>query len=141
MSKFVYRPDLGRTTPNPGPATHYRPQLDILLSGPAQAVMVTAIVDSGADLCTFKAELAATVGLDLQSGSKINVDGVTGDGTGWLHPVRLVVDSVTFDADALFIAGDTAACLGRIPLFCLQKVAFCQKGANPALWWFELSSY
>jgi len=69
------------------------------------------------------------------------VDGVTGDGTGWLHDVRLIVDAVDFQAEALFISGDTAACLGRIPLFCLQRVAFCQQDPDPSLWWFELSSY
>jgi hypothetical protein len=142
LSKYVYRPDLGITIANPGPTTHYRPQIDILVaSAQGSAVAVTALVDSGADLCTFRADLASTIGLDLMSGEEIKVGGSTGEGVGWLHKVRLVVDGATFNADALFVTSDTGACLGRIPLFCERQVSFCQKGEDPSLWWVEFSPY
>lgn len=112
-----------------------------MLQGPEKAVAVTALVDSGADLCTFRADLAAHIGFDLESGREVPVAGVTGDGRGWVHTARLVVDADIFDAEVLFLHGDTAACLGRYPLFCKRQVTFCQGDPNPALWWFEFSPH
>ena len=54
-------------------------------------VIYEALVDSGADLCIFHADLAPILGIDLKSGEKIPLGGITGDGMAYVHPVEFKV--------------------------------------------------
>lgn len=89
-------------------------------------VTVLCLLDSGASGVLLPAELAAELGvvLETQSGPIIGINGVS---QGWVHPVTaslLDVDSLDFQVDAVFLEHLPVALLGRSPLFEALDIAF-----------------
>ena len=53
---------------------------------------VWAIVDSGADMCTFGSEIAALLDIDLKKGRPLEMFGLVGGAElGWVHQINLAV--------------------------------------------------
>lgn len=72
-----------------------RPYLIVrLLHGPKHKDVIS-LVDSGADLCLFHSDIGRMLGLDMESGSELAFQGVSGAReTAYLHRVSLTVGSL-----------------------------------------------
>ena len=81
-----------------------RPVIAIKLkSGPA-VVDYEVLVDSGADLCIFHAEMAELLGIDITKGKPAHVFGVGGKASVYyLHPIEIEVGGWTYKIEAGFM--------------------------------------
>ena len=63
----------------------------------------TSLVDSGASLCIFHAAIGEKIGLNIQSGRKGILKGVTvGTGVQFIHEISLVCGSHSFNTEVGF---------------------------------------
>jgi len=73
-----------------------RPYLIVRLIYGAKHKDVVALIDSGADLCLFHSDIGKMLGIDIQAGRKWEFQGVAGGkGIAYLHPVRLIVRTLS----------------------------------------------
>lgn len=87
-----------------------------------------ALIDSGADLCIFDAELADIFGIDVTKGEPRSVAGIEGVvETQYIHPVKLTIGGWEHDIQAGFLPGIARfgyGLLGQQGFFEFFKVAF-----------------
>jgi len=70
----------------------HRPYLIVRLAHGTKHKDVIALVDSGADLCLFHSDIGKLIGIDVESGSKLAFEGVSGAAaTAYLHRINLTV--------------------------------------------------
>lgn len=80
----------------------YRPIIPIELTH-TKTFSYEVLVDSGADICIFHADIGRAIGLDIEKGERFELGGVTGsERAGYMHRVKFKVRSVTFAAKAGF---------------------------------------
>jgi len=60
------------------------------------------LVDSGASLSIFRAEVADLVGIDIESGRRTLLTGVGGRIVGYVHELELIVAGVAFPWQVAF---------------------------------------
>ncbi|HEX3158245.1 MAG TPA: aspartyl protease family protein [Gemmatimonadaceae bacterium] len=60
------------------PSFQQRPYIEVLVAGPARAIRLWCLIDSGADYSIFDEDVATDIGLTVGAGSAITVDGVAG---------------------------------------------------------------
>lgn len=121
--------DYGITVPYrevPGPrGLRSRPCLAVLLTGPGGQVDVVAQVDSGSYYVVFNGELAGPIGLDLNTGERVELGSPTGGLFARLHEVTLEVEGYAFRCGAAFTEEPIARCLlGREGFFAFWQVGF-----------------
>ena len=64
------------------------------------------LVDSGADICIFDSQLGDILGIDVPTGEKRTVSGVTGDSREYfLHDLTIKVDRFSHNIRAGFMQG------------------------------------
>lgn len=69
-----------------------RPVIPVTLTINGQKIQYEALVDSGADMCIFDAQLADIAGLDVTTGKLRKVAGVTGQSeVQYVHPMTINV--------------------------------------------------
>lgn len=69
-----------------------RPYLIVRLTHGTKHKDVISLVDSGADLCLFHSDIGKLIGIDIESGSELAFQGVSGTkATAYLHRVSLTV--------------------------------------------------
>lgn len=70
----------------------HRPYVIVRLSHETKHKDVIALVDSGADLCLFHSDIGKLIGVDVESGSELAFQGVSGSkAAAYLHRVSLTV--------------------------------------------------
>lgn len=105
-----------------------RPHVPIRLYGPKGSIQVSALVDSGADLCYFDQGLGEIIGLDITSGTAGEVMGIEGKRMPvYMHTIRLSVDGMPGDIE--LTAGFTpskgvSALLGQEGFFDAFRIIF-----------------
>ncbi|MDO8624192.1 MAG: hypothetical protein Q7R54_02440 [bacterium] len=81
-----------------------RPVIPIKLKHKDREIGYQVLVDSGADLCLFDAEIGETVGIDVNSGTPKEVFGVGGKASlYYLHKVTIEVGGWPYIIDAGFM--------------------------------------
>ncbi len=84
---------------------HARPVIPVRVAASDQWIDYEVLVDSGADICIFDAELAERLGIDLESGEHAVISGATGGvQDAYIHPVELTVGPRTFGARVAFMS-------------------------------------
>ncbi len=75
-----------------------RPFIPLTLRYNNRTVTIKALVDSGADFCTFDGELLNLLDpeLDLNTLEKISLGGVTGTATGYVARIEIGVNNTFF---------------------------------------------
>src|SRR5260370_15334931 len=69
-----------------------RPYLIVRLTHGTKHKDAISLVDSGADLCLFNSDLGKLIGIDVEAGSELAFQGVSGaKATAYLHRVSLTV--------------------------------------------------
>jgi len=70
----------------------YRPLLDIVLKNGSNSIPTTALVDSGADRCTFPTTMGEAIGLDVHSVTPEVTKGINNINTNiYVHDVLIIV--------------------------------------------------
>lgn len=81
-----------------------RPVIPIELIYNTIAVSYEVLVDSGADLCIFDAQIAEILQIDLKKGKKQKVSGITGSPESYyIHPVTISVGGWHYNIEAGFL--------------------------------------
>ena len=87
-----------------GPLTR-RPVVPIKLNNRDVSIGYEVLVDSGADLCIFDAEIGEALGLDISKGKKMEVFGVGGKASFYyLHKVEIEVGGWKHKIEAGFMS-------------------------------------
>ena len=85
-------------------ATTLRPVIPIKLKNGAQTISYEVLVDSGADLCIFDAEIGEALGIDVQKGQKKEVFGIGGKASVFfLNKVEIEVGGWSYKIEAGFM--------------------------------------
>jgi hypothetical protein len=97
--------------------------------GGAQTPEFLALLDSGADMSLFHADLAAYLGIDLGTCQTTRSGGIGGQVMTYICPVLLEVESHSFNADVMFSSQvpSTVALLGRDNVFDTFRFGFDQR--------------
>jgi len=69
-----------------------RPIIPIVVNYGTKGLKYEVLVDSGADICVFDAEVGEALGIDIKTGIKDEIKGIDGVGLEcWFHEVKLTV--------------------------------------------------
>ena len=83
-----------------------RPVIPIEIIYKDLSVPYEVLIDSGADFCIFDAQIGEILGIDIKSGEKQEVWGITGVGEPYyVHPVTIKVGGWSFKIKAGFLPG------------------------------------
>ena len=83
-----------------------RPVIPIEIAHDGKAVRYEALVDSGADFCIFDAQIGEILGLDIESGMRCEVAGITGVAEPYyVHPITVIVGGWKYRIEAGFLPG------------------------------------
>jgi len=81
-----------------------RPVIPIKLKNKDMEIGYEVLVDSGADLCIFNAEIGEAIGIDIKKGKPCEVFGVGGKvSIYYLHKVKIEVGGWPFEIKAGFM--------------------------------------
>lgn len=81
-----------------------RPVIPIEVTYKDRAVLYEVLVDSGADFCVFDAQIGEILGIDITSGEKQEVCGITGVRENYyIHPVAIKVGGWSYKIKAGFL--------------------------------------
>ena len=91
------------TPPTQKPAQYvYRPVIPIKLELDNKGITFDALVDSGADECTFPGWIAKTLGHNLYKGKQKIFSGIGGSVLAYLHKTHLILKGVKLVADVYY---------------------------------------
>ena len=106
----------------------HRPYVIVRLAHETKHKDVIALVDSGADLCLFHSDIGKLIGIDVESGSELAFQGVSGaKATAYLHRVRLTVrdmDSISLDVGFTNLMAVGTGLLGQQGFFEQFQISF-----------------
>lgn len=77
-------------------------EIEVILKLGAESVSVEAKVDPGADVCVFRREHGEMLGLKIESGHRIVLDGLAGSLVAYGHSVTLHTLGLEFDSVIYF---------------------------------------
>lgn len=81
-----------------------RPVIPIKVKNKGKEINYYVLVDSGADMCLFHAEIADAIGLDIRKGKPSIVTGVGGKSSEYfLHKVQIEVGGWSYEIEAGFL--------------------------------------
>lgn len=80
----------------------YFPTIDIILRGPKRKRAFKALVDSGASFSVFRPEIAEYLGINIEKGKKLYLEGIGGRILGYLHNIFTEVAGKKFRCKIIF---------------------------------------
>jgi len=103
------------------------PLIQVVLIGPKEKIKMLALLDSGADYSLFNLEVAERLGIPVEKGKRISLQGVAGEPfTGFLHEVPVQVEDTTLKCKIVFSKVRTTL-LGRDNFFLPFLITFNEK--------------
>lgn len=103
------------------------PLIEVSLLGPKDKIKMLALVDSGADYSLFSLEVAEKLGIEIEKGKKVSLEGVKGEPfPGYCHKVPIKVGDLSFDCKIVF-AKVKVSLLGRDDFFLPFLITFNEK--------------
>ena len=108
----------------------YFPVAEVTLAGAARSLSVTALVDSGASLSVFRAEILAYLGIPLAKGARLYLEGISGRILGYRHQLLTQVGNKRFGLTVVFSEELSVSfnLLGRDNFFKQFLVSFDERG-------------
>jgi hypothetical protein len=105
-----------------------RPIIVVRAAAGSRWINYEVLVDSGADISIFDAELATRLKLNLEDGEHISISGVTGhEEDAFIHPIELTVGRYTFSTRVAFMqTHDSYGIVGQEGFFSQFLVTFNQ---------------
>lgn len=81
-----------------------RPVIPIKVAHRDRSIGYEVLVDSGADLCIFDAEIGELLGIDVKAGEKHMVGGIAGQSAPYyIHSVKIEVGGIPHEIEAGFL--------------------------------------
>jgi len=107
----------------------YFPVIDVELRHGRVALRLKALVDSGASLSVFRAEVAEYLGIRIEKGKPIYLTGIGGRILGYLHTLPVRVGSTRFRCKIVFSKEFTVSLniLGRDNFFQPFLITFAER--------------
>ena len=108
----------------------FYPLIDIAVKEQSKKLKVKALVDSGASYSVFRSEVAEFLGLDIEKGKKMYLEGVGGRILGYLHILLMSTDGVLYyQCKVVFSKEFTVSfnLLGRDNFFHPYVISFLEK--------------
>ena len=103
----------------------YRPIIPITISIGDASLVSAAVIDSGADYCTFPKWVLRNLGVHLKSGPRDSVRGLTEKVDTYIHKTMLKIETVEFEIDGYYIDKNMPYCLlGQNGFFSFFNVNF-----------------
>ena len=82
-----------------------RPVIEISLKNGGHSVRYEVLVDSGADICLFDADIGEAIGIDIEKGKPQEVFGVGGKASVYyLHPITIEVGGWPYKIEVGFMS-------------------------------------
>ncbi|MFH1838524.1 MAG: retropepsin-like aspartic protease [Candidatus Kuenenbacteria bacterium] len=78
------------------------PIIEVTLQGPKIQKNFMALIDSGASYSIFRSEVAELLGLQVEKGKQIYLEGIGGRILGYIHEVNLSVNKKIFKCKIIF---------------------------------------
>ena len=105
------------------------PILPVTLSHQGREIRTEALVDSGASISTFHGDLASALGLTLEAGERIYLQGIGGRALGYIHRVQLRIGPISFPCRIVFSDEliSSVNLLGRVDFFERFLVSFDER--------------
>ena len=109
---------------------NFYPAIDVKLIGPKDTIVVKALIDSGASFSVFRSEIAEQIGIEVERGKKLYLEGVGGRILGYIHKVPVKVGNKRFQCSIVFSREFTVSfnLLGRDNFFSKFLVTFDEQG-------------
>src|SRR6266853_1191613 len=104
-----------------------RPMLQVTLFNGTKHQQIVSPADSGADECVFHASIGRSLGIDLESGTRIVLDGIAGSIEAYMHPIEIQIQDFPerVKIEAAFTESDGVhAILGQAGFFENFKICF-----------------
>ncbi len=97
----------------------YYPIIPVTLRHGEREIRTEALVDSGATISTFQGDLAEPLGLILEQGERIYLQGISGRVLGYAHKIQLQVGSEQLPCKVVFSNElvSSVNLLGRVDFF------------------------
>lgn len=113
---------------------HY-PIISITLRHGDREIRTEALVDSGASISTFQGDLAQPLGLTLEAGEKLYLQGISGRVLGYAHEVQLEVGTERIRCKIVFSNEliSSVNLLGRADFFEHFLISFDERNRKLAL--------
>ncbi|MFO0704406.1 MAG: aspartyl protease family protein [Candidatus Andersenbacteria bacterium] len=101
---------------------YLRPVIPVTVKNASKIANYEVLVDSGADLAVFDAEIGDAIGLDVTTGTRGSITGIAGQNApSYAHKVEIEVGGWSFETDVAFMpqVGEVSnyGVVGQIGLF------------------------
>ena len=105
------------------------PVIDVELKGKSRSLIVKALVDSGASFSIFRPEIADYLGIKIEKGKLIYLEGIGGRILGYMHDLSLRLGDKIFTCKIVFSHEFTVSfnLLGRDNFFLPFIISFNEK--------------
>ena len=105
------------------------PVIDVELKGRKRSLVVKALVDSGATFSIFRTEIADYLGIEIEKGKSIYLEGIGGRILGHVHTLPLKLGEKTFPCKIVFSYEFTVSfnLLGRDNFFLPFVISFAER--------------
>lgn len=105
------------------------PVVDLKLKTPKSEIIIKALVDSGASYSVFRAELADYLGIDIEKGKPIYLEGIGGRILGYMHNISVFIGNKFYKCKIVFSRELTVSfnILGRDNFFIPFLITFWEK--------------
>ena len=105
------------------------PVVDVELKGKDKTLTIKALVDSGATFSIFRPEIADYLGIEIEKGKSIYLEGVGGRILGYIHTLPLRIGDKSFTCKVVFSYEFTVSfnILGRNNFFLPFIISFAEK--------------
>lgn len=100
--KFPYLKYIVTPPTQKPPQYIYRPVIPVKLFLDKKAVTFDALVDSGADECTFPAWIAKMLGHNVYKGEQKIFSGIGGSVLAYLHKTHIALNGIEFASDVYY---------------------------------------
>lgn len=105
------------------------PIVPVTLSHKDREIRTEALVDSGASISTFHGDLASALGITLEEGERVYLQGIGGRALGYIHQVQLKISTIAFPCRIVFSNEliSSVNLLGRVDFFERFLVSFDER--------------
>ncbi len=81
-----------------------RPVIPVEIKANSRSIRYEALIDSGADLCIFDAQIAQILGINIRQGKRQLVGGITGtERSFFVHPVHISIGGWDYGIEVGFM--------------------------------------
>jgi hypothetical protein len=104
-----------------------RPVIPLKVAYGTKTIVQEVLVDSGADVCLFDAEVGAALGIPIESGEPCTFAGVNADPRpAYMHPITIILGGWEYEMRAGFVPdfAPLYGIVGQIGFFELFTVKF-----------------